>query len=139
GGILSALCGGVIKLFLERPTFEQRFGPLFALALFFVALGLVAFTRAEEPPVAVSPRVWAMAALWRPNGRQAGRARAFRALFGTRVALAAAALATPFYALFAVHQLGLDRSLVGAFLSAKITGYVAANLVWQRAAARHGG
>jgi Na+/melibiose symporter-like transporter len=139
GGILSAFCGAAIRAFLARPTFEQRFGPLFGLALVFVAAGAFTFAQAEEPPVEVSKKEMHLAEHLRTNVRAAWHDPAFRALFGTRVALAAAFLATPFYALFAVRQLGLERSLVGAFLSAKIVGYVASNLLWQRVAARRGG
>jgi len=139
GGILSVLCTPVVKWFLAWPTFETRFGPLFALAWLFVALGAFTFAQAGEPPVAVSRKAMHLAAHLRINVRAAWRDPAFRALFGTRVALAAASLATPFYALFAVRQLALPAALVGAFLSAKIAGYVGANLLWQRVAARRGG
>ena len=79
-----------------------------------------------------------MAAHLRLSARVAWRDRAFRALFGTRVALAGAAMATPFFVLYAVRSLGLDPAVVAGFLTAKIVGYVGANPAWQRVATRFG-
>jgi hypothetical protein len=138
GGILSAAVGAFIPQLLGLPSFTARFGWLFGLAAFFVLLGAFTFAQAAEPPVAVSKKELHLAAHLRTNLRVAWRDPAFRALFGTRVALAGAFLATPFYALFAVRQLGFPASSVGGFLVAKIVGYVGANLVWQRVAAGHG-
>ena len=79
-----------------------------------------------------------MAAHLKESARVAWHDRSFRALFGTRVALAGAAMATPFFVLYAVRDLGLSAALVAGFLSAKIAGYVLSNILWQRVATRFG-
>ncbi|MGH7725456.1 MAG: MFS transporter [Candidatus Eiseniibacteriota bacterium] len=138
GGILSALCGLAIGAILALPEFSLRFGILFALATLFVGLGTGAFTRCDEPPVEVSRKALHMGVHLRENLRVAWGDSAFRALFGTRVALAAAGMATPFYVVYAVRGLGLPALVVAGFVSAKIAGFVSSNLLWQRVASRHG-
>jgi hypothetical protein len=138
GGLLSALCALVVRPLLERDAFIPRFAPLFALGTLFIALGAVLFTFADEPPVEVSRKELHLAAHLKESARVAWRDRAFRALFGTRVALAGAAMATPSFVLYAVRSPGLDAAAVGGFLMAKIVGYVGANPLWQRVATRWG-
>ena len=138
GGILSAFCGLLVRALLKQPDFTLRFGTLFAIGSVFIGLGAILFTLADEPPVEVSRKEMHMAAHLRESASVAWKDPAFRALFGTRVALAVAAVATPFLVLFAVRSLGLPAALVGGFLTAKIVGYVGANPPWQRVAARYG-
>jgi MFS family permease len=138
GGLLSALCGLAVRVLLGRSDFVGRFGSLFALGTVFIAAGAIIFTFAEEPPVEVDRKEMHLAAHLRENVAVAWRDRAFRALFGTRVALAGAAMATPFLVLYAVRTLGLPAAVVGGFLTAKIVGYVGANPLWQRVATRYG-
>jgi hypothetical protein len=138
GGLLSALSALIVRELLERPTFVGRFVPLFALGTVFIGAGAIFFTLAEEPPVEVSRRGMHMAAHLKESARVAWHDRSFRALFGTRVALAGAAMATPFFVLYAVRDLGLSAAGVAGFLSAKIAGYVLSNILWQRVALRFG-
>lgn len=138
GGLLSAFCGLAIAPILSLPDFSLRFGILFALATLFIALGTAAFSAAEEPPVEVSRKALHMGAHLRENLRVAWADASFRALFGTRVALAAAGMATPFFVVYAVRTLGLPPTVVAGFVSAKIAGFVSANLLWQRIASKHG-
>jgi hypothetical protein len=138
GGLLSALCALLVRALLERPGFVARFGPLFAIGTAFIALGAILFTFADEPPVEVSRKELHLAAHLRESARTAWRDRSFRALFGTRLALAGASIATPFFVLFAVRTLGLAPAVVAGFLTAKIVGYVGANPLWQRVATRWG-
>lgn len=138
GGLLSALCALVVRALLGRADFVGRFGTLFALGTVFIALGALVFTFADEPPVEVSRKEMHLAAHLKESAAVAWRDRAFRALFGTRVALAGAAMATPFLVLYAVRALHLPAAVVGGFLTAKIVGYVGANPLWQRVATRYG-
>ncbi len=138
GGLLSALCALVVRSLLVREDFVGRFGPLFALGTLFIAAGAILFTFAEEPPVEVSRKEMHLAAHLRENASIAWRDPDFRALFGTRVALAGAAMATPFLVVYAVRSLGLAAPVVAGFLTSKIIGYVGANPLWQRVATRYG-
>ncbi|MEP7027200.1 MAG: MFS transporter [Candidatus Eisenbacteria bacterium] len=138
GGLLSAACGLLVRALLGRPNFVERFGSLFALGTVFIAAGAILFTLADEPPVEVSRKEMHLAAHLRENVSHAWRDHSFRALFGTRVALAGAAVATPFLVLFAVRSLHLPAAVVGGFLTARIIGYVGANPLWRRVATRHG-
>ena len=71
GGLLSALCALIVRQFLERAGFVARFGPLFALGTFFIALGAILFTFAEEPPVEVSRKELHLAAHLKESARVA--------------------------------------------------------------------
>jgi len=138
GGLAAALCGAAIQQLLALPDFRMRFGSLFALGTLFIAVGALLWTLADEPPVEVSRKEMHMADHLRENLRVAWRDPAFRALYGTRVALAGASIATPFFVVYAVRFLALPSAVVAGFLSARIVGYVGANLVWQRVATRRG-
>jgi hypothetical protein len=140
GGLLAAGCGFLLQRILDLPDFSLRFGLLFAVATVFIGAGVASFCFCHEPPVEV--------AAVRPDGPLAGRLResarvawrdpAFRALFGTRIALAGAFTAAPFFVLHALGPLGLAPRAVGGFVTARIAGFVLANLWWQRIATRSG-
>ena len=138
GGIVAALCAGLVRALLGLPAFSLRFGFLFAIATAFIALGTASFAFCYEPPVAVSRKAQHLAAHLRENMRVVWRDPAFLALYGTRVALSGVFMATPFYVVFAVRVLHLQAAVVAGFLSAKIAGFVLANLAWHRLAKRHG-
>lgn len=138
GGLLAAGCGFVIERILALPDFSLRFGILFGVATLFIGLGTGAFTRCHEPPVEVSRRALHMGAHLRENLAVAWRDPAFRALFGTRVALAGAFAAAPFFLLYALGPLAMKPQVVGGFVTARIAGFVVSNLWWQRVATRRG-
>lgn len=138
GGLLAAACGFAIQRILAIPDFSLRFGILFGCATLFIGLGTGAFSFCLEPPVEISRKALHMGAHLRESARVAWRDPAFRALFGTRVALAGAFTATPFFVLYALASLGMRPQVVGGFVTARIAGFVLANLWWQRVATRHG-
>jgi hypothetical protein len=131
GGLLAAGCGFAIQAILALPDFAARFGLLFAIATLFIGAGTFAFTLCHEPPVEVSRKSLHLAAHLRESARVAWRDPKFRALFGTRVALAGAFTAAPFFVLYALGPLGLPPRAVGVFVTARIAGYVVSNLGWQ--------
>ena len=138
GGLFAALGGLLLPAILALPDFSLRFGTLFALATVFIGAGTYAFTRCHEPPVEVSRKALHLGAHLRESARVAWRDPKFRALFGTRVALAGAFTAAPFFVLAALGPLGLPARSVGLFVTARIAGFVLSNLLWQRVATRLG-
>ena len=131
GGILAAACGFALQAILALPDFTTRFALLFGIATLFIGAGTAAFTFCDEPPVEVSRKALHMGAHLRENARVAARDPKFRALFGTRVALAAASTVAPFFVLYALGPLGLPPRAVGVFVTARIAGFVVSNLGWQ--------
>jgi MFS family permease len=138
GGLLSAAAGFAIRAILALPDFSLRFGLLFAIATVLIGIGTGLFSLCDEPPVEVSRKALHLGEHLRENLEVAWRDPSFRALYGTRVALACAAIATPFYVFFAIRTLGLPGSVVAAFVSARIAGFVLANPLWQRVATKRG-
>jgi hypothetical protein len=138
GGLLAAGCGFLIERILAVGDFSLRFGTLFACGTVFIAAGAAAFTFCHEPPVEVSRKALHMGAHLRENARAAWRDPSFRALFGTRVALAGAFTAAPFFVLYALGPLAMKPQVVGGFVTARIAGFVVSNLWWQRVATRQG-
>jgi MFS family permease len=138
GGACAAATGPILAPLLGLPSFALRFGTLFAIGSAFIGLGILAFLRCQEPAVEVSKKALAMGAHLRESLRHAWRDPAFRALYASRVALAAAAMATPFFVVFATRRLGLPVALTAGFLIAKLAGFVGSNLVWQRVALGRG-
>ncbi len=138
GGLLAAGCGFLIQFILTLPGFSLRYGILFGAATLFIGAGALVFTAAHEPPVEISRRALHMGVHLRENLKVAWRDPAFRALFGTRVALAGSFAAAPFLVLYALGPLGFAPALVGGFVTARIAGFVASNLWWQRVATHRG-
>ena len=138
GGICAALCGGPVRAILAIDSFTLRYALLFGIATVFVGLGTGAFSFSIEPPVEVSRKAKHMAEHLREAMQVVWRDRSFVALYATRVALAGAAMATPFFVVYAVRGLGLQPGVVAGFLTAKVVGFVAANPLWQRVAQGRG-
>jgi hypothetical protein len=138
GGLLAAAAGFVLQAILALPDFSLRFGLLFGIATLFIGAGTSAFSLCHEPPVEIRPKAIHMGAHLRENARVAWQDPSFRALFGTRVALAAAFTAAPFFVLYALGPLGLPARAVGAFVTARIVGFVVSNLGWQWVATHRG-
>ncbi len=138
GGLLAVGCGFLIQSILTLPGFSLRYGILFGMATLFIGAGAFAFTAAHEPPVEISRKALHMGVHLRENLKVAWRDPAFRALFGTRVALAGSFAAVPFLVLYALGPLALAPAVVGGFVTARIAGFVASNLWWQRIATHRG-
>ncbi len=138
GGALAAAVGPLIVPLLGLPSFALRFGTLFAIGTAFIALGIYAFLRCREPAVEVSKKALAMGAHLKESLRVAWRDPAFRALYASRVALAAAGMATPFFVVFATKTLGLPVAATAGVLIAKLVGFVGSNLWWTRVAVGRG-
>jgi len=138
GGLLAAACGFLIQRILTLPDYSLRYGILFGIATVLIGSGAIAFTASHEPPVEISRRALHMGVHLRENLKVAWRDPSFRALFGTRVALAGAFTAAPFLVLYALGPLGLAPTIAGGFVTARIAGFVASNLVWQRIATHRG-
>jgi MFS family permease len=138
GGAFAAATGPFIARLLHLPSFALRFGTLFAIGTAFIGLGILAFLRCREPAVEVSQKALAMGPHLRESLRVAWRDPAFRALYATRVALAAASMVTPLFVVFATRKLGLPVAATAGFLIAKLVGFVGSNVIWQRVAVGRG-
>ncbi|MDI3339297.1 MAG: MFS transporter [Sphaerobacter sp.] len=138
GGLLGILAGFLIYRVLSRlGTFPANYALLFVLAGASLALATYAAARLQEPPrpttaepidlraqLGAAPRLLRQAPV--------RRFLAFRALLST------AAIADPFYVVYAHRQLGAPDGVIGIYIAALLAGRFGANLVWGRVADRQG-
>lgn len=119
GTAMGLLAGYLIAVALspERGLpFPENFGLLFVLLFGAIGSGLLLFTLVREPSETITRRgmtfgeqLVAARVLVRENHR-------YRRFLLTRFVLAAGDLSTPFYALFAIQQLGAPDSIVGLYI-----------------------
>lgn len=141
GGVLGIGCGLVVRWVLDEGNplvFPANFAVLFALAGLFALVGIAAFVGVREPINSTpAPRSGMRSQLHRarlalrddPN---------YRRLLRLRLALIAAGMGTPFFALYAQQALGLRTSALGWLLSASIAASLSAYPLWGRLSARRG-
>ncbi|HBY97180.1 MAG: MFS transporter [Ardenticatenaceae bacterium] len=141
GGVLGVACGFVVRWALDERNplgFPANFALLFSLAGLGALLGIAAFAGVREPVNgALAPRSGMRSQLHR--ARMALRDDSnYRRLLQLRLALIAAGMGTPFFALYAQRALGLPTSALGWLLSASIAASLAAYPIWGRLSARRG-
>lgn len=118
--------------------FPDNYGALMAMATVAAGVAVYSFCKIEEPVgFARSSR--------RPLGEHVRSGLAllrsdsnFRQFLLTRVLWSATAMAFPFYAVYAVTDLGMSESTVGIFVTLWVVGTLLANFVWSQVIDRYG-
>lgn len=137
GGILAFLAGlGVRWILGSELAFPYNYTLIFLLATAAFTAGYAIFGRVTEPPDQPLPA-----------GNFAEELRsipvslqdpALRAFLRVRLLLAFAALGEPFYAVYALHDLGFPAASLGTFVMATTAAAPLSNVAWQRVAERRG-
>lgn len=141
GGILGVGCGFVVEWALRDGSllaFPHNFALLFGLAALFAVMGMSSFGGIREP---VNTDPLPRANTWSQLERIRTALRAdvnYRRLIRLRLALIAAGMGTPFFALYAQRHLGLPTGAVGLLLSINIAVGLLAYPLWGRLSARRG-
>lgn len=138
GGVLGFMAGFVIQRILAvGGSFPNNFSILFFASFFVLSLGVYAAAMMVEPK---TPPL-------RPRGTLIGQLRdapqflrniEFRHFLTFRSFLSMAAIADPFYVLFAKQELGAPVSVVGFYIAAIAVSQFASNLFWSPLADRRG-
>ncbi|WP_114313672.1 MFS transporter [Thermus caldifontis] len=124
GGLLAFLAGFLVREVLALPlTFPLPYALLFALGALAFGLGWYLFGLTEEPEE--PPR------FHRLDLRLPLRRVDFRRYLRVRVLLGLAAMAEPFYAVYAVRVLGQGKEL-GLYLSLYALSFTLSNLLWAK-------
>ncbi len=120
GAAMAIGAGYLIELLLSpdvAPPFPLNFGWIFILAGVAIAIGLGAFAFVVEPPESASvsritfrEQLRAAQSLWRTR-------YIYRRYLLTRIAFAAADIATPFYAIYATTVLQIPAETVGLYIA----------------------
>jgi Major Facilitator Superfamily len=138
GGVLGFMAGFVIQRILSAGgAFPTNFAILFFCSFFILSLGAYSAAMMIEPPTTSL----------RPRGTLLGQLRdapqflaniEFRHFLTFRAFLSMAAIADPFYVLFARQELGAPVSIVGIYIAIIAVSQFASNLVWSPLADRRG-
>ncbi len=138
GGVLGFLAGFVIQRILSTGgAFPSNFSILFFASFFILSLGAYSAAMMVEPKsLSVRARGTLLGQL-----RDAPRFLAnteFRHFLTFRSFLSMAAIADPFYVLFAKQELGAPVSVVGFYIAAIAVSQFLSNLLWSPLADRRG-
>lgn len=97
-------------------VFPTNFGLLFVLTLGAVGSGLLLFAQVREPREVITGEALTFLEQLRAARGLVSRNPIYRRYLLTRFILAAGDLATPFYAIFAIKQLGAPAEIVGLYI-----------------------
>lgn len=141
-GTAAGIVAGILIAFVLAPqggpAFPYNFGIIFILTLVTVAAGLGLFGLVVEPRdktdgegVTLRDQTYAARRVWRDN-------LMFRRFLTTRIVLALADVATPFYAIYATRQLGAPEQIVGLYIGLTTVSAMVTNPVWSWISDHHG-
>ncbi len=141
-GALTAIGAGyLVGIFLNpnlAPAYPLNFGFLFLIAGIGVTTGLGAFSLVIEPADTPTATHLTLHDQLRAAQRVLRANRIYRRFLVTRVVLAVADIATPFYALYATRVLDIPTETLGIYIGiSTITGLIA-NPLWSRTSDRRG-
>lgn len=138
GGLLALAVSVAVRALLGAGwSFPLAYTVIFALGTLFYSAGYATFALVDEPPDAPQPRasfradVRGIPAMLRED-------RAFAAFLMFRLCLTVAALADPFYTVYAIRVIGVEGATVGSFLVALGVLGPLSNALWSRVATRFG-
>ena len=138
GGLLAFGAGLVVRQVLaSRVAFPYNYTLIFAAATALYTVAYALFGRISEPPDPPLPP-GALRAELRAIPQTLRADPHFRAFLGVRLLLAFGSLGEPFYAVFALRELHMPTSMLGAFLMALSGAAPLSNLLWTRVAQRRG-
>jgi MFS family permease len=142
GGAIAAIGAGAIANYLLSPTFAAtfpiNFGFIFLVTGIMVSIGILAFGLVREPDgvvpttqVTFREQVIAAEQIVKQNW-------AYRRYLATRIALAIADIATPFYAIYAIKVLDIPAESVGLYIWISTIASLTTNVMWSRLSDRRG-
>lgn len=97
-------------------VFPDNFGLVFVAAFGAIGAGLLLFVQVREPREEIKQTSVSLFDQFRTARVIVRENHTFRRYLSTRFILAAADLATPFYAIFAIRQLGAPEAIVGLYI-----------------------
>ncbi len=141
GGLFGIGAGFVVRAILSADSglsFPDNYGWLIVLGTAVTTMQVISFGLVVEPAEAVDTRGVALREQVRRAVKLPFRDGNFGRYLGTRVAIVVAALALPFYAVYARRVLDAPENMVGTYLLGMTLAGVLSNLVFARISDRHG-
>ncbi|HET9495897.1 MAG TPA: MFS transporter [Chloroflexia bacterium] len=133
--------GGLVALGVAAPVgaimseqiglaFPYNFALIFGLTAAAVLVGVYAWSSIHEPAAATTAKPMSVRQLFR-RGREAFRTdRDYRSFMVARVLISLAAIADPFYVVYAKNVLGAPAATVGLYLGASSVASLLSNFFW---------
>jgi MFS family permease len=140
GGVLALLASAPIGLILSEQfaglSFPHNFALLFAITSVVIALGVYFWSSMREPVAIQTASPVSIGTLFK-RGVQAFKENVdYRSFMFARVLLAIAAIADPFFVVFAEEKLGAPPATVGLYLGAVSISSLLSNFLWSPLADR---
>lgn len=120
------------------PPFPFNFGIVFLIAGVAIVFGLGAFIFVVEPVEKTTPEHLTFTKQLASAGRIFREDEVYRRYLLTRIAIAAADIATPFYAIYATRVLGVPPEVVGIYLALTTGASLITNPILSRVCDRRG-
>lgn len=138
GGMLAFATGFIIRQILASPLpFPYDYTLIFFLGSVAFTLAYRMFGLIDEPPDTPHPQERFLEGV-RSIGRILTSDRQLLNFLLPRALLALAAIADPFYAVYAIRELGVPKSMLGVFLMTLAAVAPFSNVLWSRIAGRRG-
>ena len=133
--------GWIVAWILSQPArfpYPTNYALIFGLASVALLVAFVGFAMIKEPPGSSERRSHDLATMLRTSWRLARINPNFRRLLIGRGLTQARLFVAPFFALYAVTDVGVASAAVGLYLVAQMTGAAVSNLLWGWMGDRHG-
>lgn len=131
GGLLAILGGIYVKFILSEVPYPKDYAILFLTAGFVVAIALVSFIIADEPPSENQQRTSQFGVFLKNGFGFLAEDRNFKCLFVYKTLMGIAMGPIPFYSLFAIRHMGANPSDIGFFISVQMAGLILSNILWE--------
>ena len=141
GALMAIAAGWVVNYFLSpdlAAIFPSNFGFLFLIVGSTVVIGLGAFSLIVEPAGIVPADQITFREQLRAARQMVSANRGYRRYLLTRIVLAIADIATPFYAIYAIKILEIPAETVGAYIGIATISSLITNPLLSRASDRRG-
>lgn len=141
GALMAIAAGWVVNYFLSpdlAAIFPSNFGFLFLIVGSTVVIGLGAFSLIAEPAGIVPADQITFREQLRAARQMVSANRGYRRYLLTRIVLAIADIATPFYAIYAIKILQIPAETVGAYIGIATISSLITNPLLSRASDRRG-
>ena len=142
GGVLALVASAPIGLILSEEfvglSFPYNFAFLFGITAIVIALGVYFWSSMREPAAVQTVPSISIRTLFKRGFRAYRENVDYRSFMVGRVLISLAAVADPFYVVFAQERLGAPPATVGLYLGALSISSLLSNFVWSPLADRAG-
>ncbi len=133
GYTLAIGAGWVIAWILANPDlfpYPVNYAIMFAFAAIFLLIAFFGIMLVREPASTHGRHSQTLGQSLRRAGRLTATNSNFRLLLASRGLTGILLLSAPFFVLFAINDVGIEKAAVGLFLAAQMTGAALSNLLW---------